>query len=205
MIKRKLKVRYSILLFLTLLIIPLFITMSSLESKIDIIEEEPDYITDEVIEQSLPVVNTEVRTIPPYIAQNVKVAKSYYDYKADETSQINAISIHDNTYTQNTGIDYVADTPFEVVAILNGTVINVKNDEVLGKTIEVQHDNGYISIYQSLNEVNVNKGDNISQGQILGMSGKNELEKDLENHLHFEIYDNGQSVNPLNYINKKIA
>lgn len=205
MIRRRLKYHYLLLLLLTLLILPLFITLSSMESTEDDIIVEPDYVTDEVVDESLPVVNTTTRIIPPYFSQEVSIAKSYYDFKADETTQVNAILLYDNTYRQNTGIDYTSSNPFEVVSILNGSVIDISNDQLLGKTIKIQHDNGYISIYQSLNEVNVNKGDMVSQGQIIGTSGKNELEKELENHLHFEIYDNGQSLNPINYLNTEVS
>jgi len=50
----------------------------------------------------------------------------------------------------------------------------------------------------------VKKGDVVTQGQILGKSGTNELDKDLGNHLHFEVYDNGQSINPNRYLNKEV-
>ena len=61
-----------------------------------------------------------------------------------------------------------------------------------------------MSIYQSLSEINVKKGDIVSQGQILGKSGKNELDKELGNHLHFEMYVGGQTVDPLLYLNKDV-
>ena len=75
------------------------------------------------------------------------------------------------------------------------TVIN-------GKTVEIKHENGLISIYQSLKEVNVKKNDIVTKGQVIGMSGTNEMEKDLGNHLHLEIYENGQANNPENYLGK---
>ena len=75
---------------------------------------------------------------------------------------------------------------------------------ILGKTIEIKHDNGIISSYQSLSEVNVKKDDYINQGQVIGKSGTNELDKEIGNHLHLEIYENGNSVNPENYLNKEI-
>ena len=89
-------------------------------------------------------------------------------------------------------------------AVLDGEVTNIKEDEVLGKIVEISHDNKYVSIYQSLSEINVKKGDIVSQGQILGKSGKNELDKELGNHLHFEMYVGGQTVDPLLYLNKDV-
>ena len=87
---------------------------------------------------------------------------------------------------------------------MDGTVINIKEDDILGKVVEVQHNNDYITVYQSLSEVNVKKGDIISQGHVIGKSGINTLDKELGNHLHFELYIGGQVVNPMNYLNKEV-
>ena len=90
------------------------------------------------------------------------------------------------------------------MTVLNGTVTKVTEDDLLGKTVEVKHDNDYITVYQSLSEVSVKKGDVVTQGQIIGKSGTNEIDKDLGNHLHFEMYLNGAIVNPADYIDKDI-
>ena len=71
----------------------------------------------------------------------VKIGKYYYDYKADETKQQNSITYHDNTYMQNSGIDYILEETFEVNSILDGTVTNVTTDELLGNCVEIKHDN----------------------------------------------------------------
>ena len=160
---------------------------------------------DEVIDSDLPVVSETTTIINPYLDQSVTVKKGYYDYKGDEDSQISSIIKHDNTYIQNTGIDYAGENAFDVVAILNGTVTKVSEDEELGKIVEITHDNGIVSIYQSLSEINVKKDDTVTQGLVIGKSGENKLDKDLGNHLHFEIYDNGSEVNPLNYLNTKVS
>ncbi len=115
-----------------------------------------------------------------------------------------SIIYHENTYIQNSGVDFIYDKTFDVVAVLDGEVTNIKEDEVLGKIVEISHDNEYVSIYQSLSEINVKKGDIVSQGQVLGKSGKNELDKELGNHLHFEMYVGGQTVDPLLYLNKDV-
>ena len=44
----------------------------------------------------------------------------------------------------------------------------------------------------------------ITQGQVIGKSGTNELDKDMGNHLHFELYVNGQVVDPALYLNKEL-
>ena len=154
MIKKRLRIQYVLILTGILLILPLLIAVTFVKTNLnDVPVVESDYIPEEVINDYIPVVNTTTRIIPPYTNQKVTVAKSYYDYKADESSQINSILQYDNTYTQNTGIDYVAEDSFEVIAILNGTIANIREDDMNGKTIEIKHDNGYVSIYQSLKDI----------------------------------------------------
>ena len=80
-----------------------------------------------------------------------------------------------------------------------------KEDEAIGKTLEIKHDNGDVTVYQSLSKIEVKKGDIVNQGQLIGVSGTNELDKELGNHLHFEIYKNGQPINPDNYLNKELT
>lgn len=164
-----------------------------------------DYVTDTILENNLPVINATTKVINPYVSESVTTGKTYYDYNGDAASQEKSIIYHDNIYMQNSGIDYVSNDTFDVVAVLNGTVLEVKDNETLGKIIEIQHENNYVSTYQSLSEVTVKKGDVVSQGQVIGKSGTNELDKDLGNHLHFEFYANGQVVNPNLYLNKELS
>ena len=89
--------------------------------------------------------------------------------------------------------------------MLDGTVTSIKDDKSLGKIVEVTHSNDMISIYQSLSEVNVVENQEIKQGMIVGKSGTCNLEKDLNNHLHFELIVKGLVVNPENYYDKKVS
>lgn len=202
MTKVKLKLPVLFLFVVALVILPV-LTMKFVSTEPS--EEVTDYTMDEVIESEVPVINQTTTIINPYTDPSVSIKKGYYDYKADEDSQLSSIVKHDNTYIQNTGIDYVGENTFDVVSILNGTIINVKDDEELGKSVEIKHDNGMISIYQSLSEVYVTKDTIVTQGLVIGKSGENKLDKDLGNHLHFEIYENGGEVNPLNYLNTEIS
>lgn len=167
-------------------------------------EKEPTSYTSDTILEQQPVINTKKIIINPYKDPSVTIGKGYYNYKADAKDQEKSIIYHDNTYLQNSGTDFISEKVFDVLAVLDGNVTNVKEDETLGKVIEIKHDNGYVSIYQSLSEISVKKGDIITQGQVIGKSGTNELDKDMGNHLHFELYVNGQIVDPTLYLNKEI-
>ena len=170
----------------------------------DTLDEVLSYVSNVILEEAEPVINTKEKMISPYTDQTVTVGKSYYDYKADAATQEKSIIYHDNTYLQNSGTDFISENVFDVVSVLDGSVTDVKEDDTLGKIVEIKHDNGYVSIYQSLSEVSVKKGDMVTQGQVIGKSGTNELDKDMGNHLHFELYVNGQVVDPTLYLNKEI-
>lgn len=201
MTKERLKLRYVPLTIFILVMIPIITLVvlfnASLKEKTDVDIRKDN----EIIESTLPVINTTIKPIVPYTDQTVKIGKTYYDYLAEEASQENAIIKHDNTYIQNTGIDYVGNNIFDVVAILDGTVEKIVEDDSTGKTIEIKHSDNSISIYGSLSEIIVKKGDTVNQGQQIGKSGTNELDKEMGNHLHFEVYNNGQNMNPEVYLN----
>ena len=97
---------------------------------------------------------------------------------------------------QNTGVMYTSSNKFNVLAVLDGTVKKVKDDEIMGKIIEVEHDNNVISIYQSVDSVNVSPGQKVTQGQIIAQAANNPIVDANAYALHFEVYKNGQLINP---------
>lgn len=206
--RRKLKSFVIPTISATLVIISIF-TMSIIMKKDDSLKESDEvltYVSNTILDQDIAVMNTDVKIINPYTDASVTIGKYFYDYKGTAENQEKSIIYHDGTYLQNSGIDFVSENVFDIVAILGGSVTNVKEDETLGKIIEIKHDNDYISIYQSLSDIMVKKGDQVTQGQVIGKSGTNELDKELGNHLHLEIYNNGQAMNPEDYLktsNKK--
>ena len=212
--KRKLKpfvVPFIYVLSLTMLLTSVYFIEKAIGGtvfKTENVEDNKD--TQEVVEQEpvtndMPVVNTEPQIIRPYVNDNVKVVKNYYDYKADNATQENSILYYGDTYMQNSGIDYSSDGPFEVVSILDGTILEVSDDEIMGKTVKIQHSNDLVSVYQSMGDVNFKVNDTVGQGAIIGKSGENNISKDLGNHLHFELYYKGAVVNPDEYFGKLIS
>lgn len=203
MIKKKIKIRL-VPLMIAVLLVPILVTVVFLNINMKEEPIEPDFVTDTIVEEVVPVIDTTKRIIRPYRDLSVKVLKNFYDYQSDETLQKNSIIVHENNYIQNSGIDYGTDTEFEVISILEGTVINVKEDDSLKGTVEIKHDNGYVSVYQSLKDIKVKKDQVINQGQVLGTATTNQLDKELGNHLHFELIISGQNVNPEIYLDKEL-
>ena len=171
-------------------------------------DPEPNlkYVDKEILEESysIPVIGNETTIIRPYLDTDISIAKNYYDYQSDVTNQENAIIYYENTYMQNSGVDYRKEGTFDVVAVLDGTVINVKEDNILGNIVEIRHNNEIISVYQSLSDITVKIDDTVLQGQIIGKSGVNNINKQLKEHLHFELYYKGMVVNPENCFGKKL-
>ena len=204
--RRKLKQGVWISLYLVLIvgIVASAFALRSAMNSVPSEDDDLDYVSSSILDEDVPVINEVSKMIKPYTTEGVSIAKSYYDYQADAAEQEKSIVYHDNTYMQNSGVDYVLDNVFDVVSVLDGTVTNVKEDELVGKTVEIKHDNDYVTVYQSLSEVSVKKGDTVKQGDVIGKSGTNELDSEVGNHLHFELYIGGQVVNPASYIDKEI-
>lgn len=203
--KLKLKKHVLPIVIMTVCLLTILFTVSNKNMKEVVSKQENlNYVSGTIISKDMAVINTTTKVLMPYLDQTVRIGKNYYDYKGNQEEQEKSIIYHENTYIQNSGVDFVHDNQFDVITVLDGTVINIKEDEILGKVVEVQHNNDYITVYQSLSEVNVKKGDIISQGHVIGKSGINTLDKELGNHLHFELYIGGQVVNPMNYLNKEV-
>ena len=140
------------------------------------------------------VVNDEI--IKPFTVESVQIAKNFYDKDTDESSQQNSIIYYENTYMQNTGILYKNEEAFDVVATLDGTVTSVKTDDILGNVVEIKHNSNLTTIYESLGDVSVKEGDKILQGDKIGTSGENKIDKENKNELLFEVYYKGIIMNP---------
>ena len=167
--------------------------------------DDTNYVNKTILDDKVkPVVAPDTLIIRPYKDTDIKILKNYYDYQAEEESQEKSIVIYNNTYLQNTGVCYGGKEDFEVNAILDGKVIDVKEDELLGTVVQIEHDNKITSVYQSLKNVKIKVNDLVKQGDVIGMAGTSNINKDLNNHLCFELIINGLNVNPENYFDKSL-
>lgn len=168
-------------------------------------DSDMEYVDKEIVEDNeyIPVISQTNTIMKPYLSDTVALSKSFYDYEAESASQENSIIFYENTYMQNSGVDYTNKEVFEIISILDGTVIEVSDNEILGKTIKIRHNNDLISTYQSLSEVSVKENENVIRGQIIGKSGTCALYNN-DSNLHFELYNQGKTVNPEEYYNKTL-
>ena len=81
---------------------------------------------------------------------------------------------------------------------------NISEDEILGNVVEITHNPNLKTIYYSLGEILVKKDDVINSGTIIGKSGSNLLDEEQDNCLLFEVYYNGNTIDPEDFYNMNI-
>lgn len=170
------------------------------------INSEPVFDEQSVINETTEEQTTnEVTIAMPYTSDKVSVAKDYYNREDDSENQEKSLIFYENTYMPNTGILYESDETFDVVTILDGTIKEVKEDEILGKMVSIEHENGIISTYYTLGEVKVSAGDQVKQNDIIAKSGTSKLNINKQSSLLLEIYIDGNLTNPNTIFNKKVS
>ena len=167
-------------------------------------EENINYVSSSILNRTIPIINIPDLITSPFSGEEVTIKTYFYNSEDDSDKKEQSLVFYNNTYMPNTGIDYTSKEVFNVLCIYDGTVIDVKEDELLGKTVEIRHNNELISVYQGLDNIEVSKGDIIALGQKIGTSGTNKLNT-KGNNLHLEIYKNGEVVDPLKCIGKKLG
>lgn len=152
------------------------------------------YVTKNIFDEVYPVINISKGIEKPFNDASVKVVSSFYDYK--EENHENSIIYYENTYMPNTGVIYKGESKFDCLAIYEGEVVKLEEDEIMGTIVTIKHDENIMSIYGSLQNVKVKEGDFVNKMDVIGEAGKNNLSSNLGEHLHFELIVNGKNVDP---------
>lgn len=100
------------------------------------------------------------------------------------------------------GIDYAAEEGTAVCAVWDGKVSKVEKNKIWGYTVEIKHSGNVYSIYKNLNrKIEVKEGQAVTKNQILGTVGSSaSVESHDPPHLHFEMRQDGVTINPESYI-----
>ncbi|WP_280770537.1 M23 family metallopeptidase [Salipaludibacillus daqingensis] len=159
-------------------------------------------------EEAVPAVShDEVFDMPVVDDEEVAVVGTFHDYEASVEEQKQSLIHYDNYYYQNKGIDLAKEdeSTFDVTATLSGTVVKAEEDPLFGQVIHIEHDEDTLTIYQSLENVTVETGQSVRQGDVLGQAGRNLYNRDAGVHAHFEIRKAGVPVNPLDFMDKQLS
>ncbi len=97
-------------------------------------------------------------------------------------------------YCLHGGTDIAVETGTPVMAALSGKVSVAAESATYGKYIIIEHSEELFTVYAHCSELLANKGDAVSRGEIVALSGN--TGRSTGPHLHFEIRINGNKIDP---------
>lgn len=147
----------------------------------------------EAPEKNEPAAAERVYTIPV----NGHVVKDY-------TMDMPVYSVTMNDYRSHNGTDLSAAVGDPVYSFTDGIISKIYYDPMMGQTVEVDHGDGLVSVYQNLQITlpdNIEAGVSVSSGDVIGAVGETALIECAEvPHLHFSIMKNNAYEAPADYI-----
>ena len=206
--KRKEKNKFAISLFLCFSVIALasvFTVQNSIDKLNDINKVPSVYNSagDQAVSKQVPAVDSRDNTPAPPAPES-EFSKPVNGVIVNHYSC--DLPIYSKTldqYMVHSGVDIEAEEDSQVKAVAPGTVTAVYEDDKLGMTIQLTHDNGLMTQYSNLSTGTlVEVGDVVERGQVIGGVGRTALFESLEPaHLHFEVLKGGDPLDPNEYVN----
>ena len=105
-----------------------------------------------------------------------------------------------NALEQHLGVDIAASPNQSVVSVLDGTVLLATYTSEMGYTICIAHPGELISVYKHCESVLKKSGDRVKQGEVIALVGQGKDKTLQGSHLHFELWYQGQPLDPEKYI-----
>ncbi|MCY4531693.1 MAG: peptidoglycan DD-metalloendopeptidase family protein [Gammaproteobacteria bacterium] len=100
----------------------------------------------------------------------------------------------------HSGVDFAGKANTEIRAVAAGAVKFAGYKNGYGQLIEINHGNGYKTLYGHHKEIHVSVGDIVKKGQVIGIMGNSG--RSTGNHVHYEVHKNGRVVDPSSYIHR---
>lgn len=125
----------------------------------------------------------------------------------EEVNAINSYGFYHNTtldkYYLHTGIDFGGEAGSDVFAALDGTVESITTDPLLmGTTITLSHESGLKTVYTFVEAAEgLKAGDKVEKGDVIATVAEAMGQEYKDGaHLHFEVFLNGEAVDPEEYL-----
>lgn len=137
----------------------------------------------------------------------------YYDAKGDSlqrafqrkpvggnyrlSSHFNPTRLHPVTgrVAPHNGTDWATPTGTPIVSTGDGVVVMTRDHPYAGKYVVIEHGSRYKTRYLHLSKILVRKGQTVSRGQRIGLSGA--TGRVTGPHIHYELLDRGRAVNAM--------
>ncbi|MFC5048536.1 M23 family metallopeptidase [Aquimarina hainanensis] len=130
-----------------------------------------------------------IPAIQPIANSDLKRMASGYGWRSDPFTKAKKFHY---------GMDFSANTGTPVYASGNGVVTRAdSNSSGYGKHIRIDHGFNYVSLYAHLSKYNVEKGQKVKRGDIIGFVGS--TGRSVAPHLHYEIFKGKERINPRNF------
>lgn len=168
--------------------------------------EDYNFSTGVMKEEVKPVLETEENDgiiSSPVDLESVEISVYYYNKDDENTRQEQSLILYEDTYLPNSGILLTSDNVFEVKNVYDGKVLEVKEDEILGSYVVIEHNTNLKTYYYGIDNIEVKQNEEVKEGTILGTSKENNISKGNKSCL-FEVYYKGKTINPENLINGNI-
>ncbi|NLO46809.1 MAG: peptidoglycan DD-metalloendopeptidase family protein [Clostridiales bacterium] len=100
-------------------------------------------------------------------------------------------------YKSHNGVDIGASYGTDILAADSGVVVTSEYSSSYGNYIMIMHGGGRYTLYAHMSQRYSSVGDEVSQGETIGLVGSTGMSTGP--HIHYEVYEAGKRVNPLNY------
>jgi stage II sporulation protein Q len=199
----KTKLQFFFFVFVLTFVLITLVVVATIDnqSETPVVDETPN----DNIEEPVVIETEEQFVLPLNASLDYKVCRKYYDKNASKENQELGLIKYGTTYRTSDGTGYSLkdNTTFDVVAVLSGKVVEVKENPLLGTYCVLEHDNDIKTYYYCLSESSVKVGDMVEQGSKVGTSGTTELDSEAGNYVFLKITKNDKKVNPETVIGKK--
>lgn len=103
-------------------------------------------------------------------------------------------------YRAHLGVDYAASTGTPIMSAGDGRVVFVGESRGYGKTIKIQHEDDFLTLYahQSSFRSGIKRGSSVKKGDVIGYVGSTGLSSGP--HLHFGLYQDNTAIDPLKVV-----
>lgn len=150
------------------------------------------------VSSNTPVVLPMEEKLTKPFAVVTTVARGFYDADSSLEEQAAAIAYYDGKYMPSYGVDYVSSNgSFDIIAACSGTVSEIVTDPIYGLTVTIECASNIKIVYASLEQCQLQVGDNVSIKDIIGTAGESPYGSELNSsYLHFELYKDNKVLNP---------